>query len=224
MVYCQDFNFEISTSCGPFLPPGAVYCCYCCFSSPTSFQCLLIATSTCTRPTNMTISSTTESIKLCMVPLSSFALSWTNPPSAGKISPYNNPNDLPSKIRPFVQQYPHSSSSPYHSADNACRIACYIPPFVQQYSADFPCLLLLTLPHPDSFTFVQQYSADFPCFLHTLISLPQPVVPYSHRTIFTKVINCALYYTTLVTTSYSRQKSPGNFTSHQHITCPTPLL
>ena len=55
-------------------------------------------------------------------------------------------------IRPFVQQYPHSSSSPYHSADNAYRIACYIPPFAQQYSADFPCLLLLTLPLPDSFT------------------------------------------------------------------------
>ena len=55
-------------------------------------------------------------------------------------------------IRPFVQQYPHSSSSPYHSAGNAYRIACYIPPFVQQYSADFPCILLLTLPHSDSFT------------------------------------------------------------------------
>ena len=55
-------------------------------------------------------------------------------------------------IRPSVQQYPHLSSSPYHSADNAYRIACYIPPFVEQYSADFPCLLLLTLRHPDSFT------------------------------------------------------------------------
>ena len=55
-------------------------------------------------------------------------------------------------IRPFVQQYPHSSSSPYHSANNAYRIACYIPPFIQQYSADFSCLLLLTLPHSDSFT------------------------------------------------------------------------
>ena len=55
-------------------------------------------------------------------------------------------------IRPFVQQYPHSSSSPYHSADRAYRTACHIPPFVQQYSADFPCLLLLILPHPNSFT------------------------------------------------------------------------
>ena len=44
---------------------------------------------------NLVISSTAAPIKLCMVPLSSFALSWTNPPSAGKIPPYNNPYDLP---------------------------------------------------------------------------------------------------------------------------------
>ena len=102
-----------------------------------------------------------------------------------------------------------------------------IPPFVQQYSADFPCPLL-TLPHPDSFTFVQQYSVDFPCLppllYHTLIFLPQPVVLYSHRTIFTKIIKCSSYYTALITTSYSRQKSPRNFSSHRYITCPTPLV
>ena len=58
VLCCTDFNFNISNSCGPLLPPVMVYCCYCCFSSPTSFQCFLIARSTCTRPTNMMMSST----------------------------------------------------------------------------------------------------------------------------------------------------------------------
>ena len=78
---------------------------------------------------------------------------------------------------------------------------------------------------PRSYSSTQRISRVSSSLLyHTLISFPQPVVLYPHRAIFTKIISCASYHTALITTSYSRQKSPRNFSSHRHITCPTPLL